>query len=539
MNHSDRPDIPSPLAIPRDTLALLGGPDAPPVVAGVSGGSDSVALALLLNDARLERAAPPLVLAHLHHGIRGAEADADLEFVHALAGRSGLPLESARVDVPAEARERKIGIELAARECRYEFLESVAEKTGARWVALAHTADDQLETVLHHLMRGAGIHGLAGMPVTRPLRPGCEARIIRPVLAFAKSELVEWLRARREPWRLDHTNLDLVHTRNRIRHRVVPALEEAWPAIREDVTDFARAMRETDDLLRSVALCWCDGHAGFAANAWSIPMLDFAKLDEPVSSYVIRELFARTLGDLLRIDETHVRMTMDLIASGSVGSSIDLPRGLIVCREYERIVFRKKVRKKGTGPFFEPQERVPFGDSEPSAPHKMTELSSMELRVPGTVEWGGWVIEAELLEGERIWRELEDLCGGGVGNPPGDPTERMRVFIRRLRQVDPEGIEYLDFDRVGTHALSVRGRAPGDRFTPLGAPGQTKLKDFLIRRKVPRAERDALPLVTAKGEIVVVATLGVADTVALTERTTHVLKLTAASSSGISQTPRE
>lgn len=509
-----------------DVVELLGGPRASPVVAAVSGGSDSVALALVLSTKRNAGDLPPLHLAHLNHKIRGKEAEHDECFVRKLADRLSLPLTAGETDVPAAARERRVSLETAARECRYEFLEGVARELGARWVLLGHTADDQLETVLANLMRGAGIHGLAGMPCSRPIAPESRVFILRPLLEYPRGELIHYLHALGEAYCTDHTNLDTTYTRNRVRHELIPALEESWPTIRDDVTDFARVMGELDGLLEGRAREWVKTHAE-AGNQGEVPLEEMNALEEPLLSYVIRRLIACTLGDLRRINEVHVKMIMELLAAGTTGASLDLPRRLVVRRGYGSLRFERGGRRT-------PESSGQAGASVTVVPPQVPQAAS--LAVPGRVCWGRWTFETAVLEGGQVWRELSELCGRSrireFDNPPREASERMRVFIRELRRIDPEAVEYLDFDRVADRDLVVRSRRPGDRFTPLGAPGQKKLKDFLIRRKVPRAERDHIPIIVAGDEMLVVVGLGVANGAALTPDTRRVLSIHAEQSSG-------
>ena len=508
--------------LPGDVPDLLRSPDDAPVLVAVSGGSDSVALVLVMFEARKGGAVPPLHLAHLNHGIRGEEARRDVDFVRDLARRLGLPLIAGETDVPATARDRCVSLEYAARECRYEFLAEAADDVGAHWVLLGHTADDQLETILHHLIRGTGIHGLAGMPRTRPLTPGSDVRILRPLIEHSRRDLVDMLDAIGQDYRTDHTNLDTTYTRNRIRHQLIPALEADWPDIRTDVTDFARVLGTLDGLLESRAHGWTRMHARRTRGVLEASLDEVNALDEPVASYVIRRLIAETLGDLRRIDKVHVTMVAEVAAAGSPGSSLDLPRGLTVRRGYDTISFEVG----------EPKVRPDASQARPRAvPEKPQPLTPVELAIPGETRWGRWTFYVSVLEGREIWRELEGLCGCRVFpellSPPDDAAGRMRAFIRLLREIDPEAVEYLDCDRVGGGRLTVRRREPGDRFTPLGAPGQKKLKDFLIRRKVPRAERDAVPLIVADDLILVVVGLGVSDAARLTDNTRRVLKITA------------
>jgi tRNA(Ile)-lysidine synthase len=202
------------------------------VVAAVSGGPDSVALLRALLAARPAAAPFPVVVAHLNHGLRGAESDADEDFVAGLcagltaAGVPGLTAVRARLDVAALARAEGANLEAAARRARYAWLTEAARTAGARWVATGHTADDQAETVLHRLLRGAGLQGLRGIAARRELAPG--VGLVRPLLAVTRAEVLAYLRELGQPFRTDSTNTDLKRMRNRIRHELLPLLARRY-----------------------------------------------------------------------------------------------------------------------------------------------------------------------------------------------------------------------------------------------------------------------------------------------------------------------
>lgn len=197
------------------------------VVVAVSGGADSVALLAAL--CRLKKAGPGVIVpAHFHHGLRAAEADADEQFVRQLCERLGLSLVVGRGDVAGRAERQGDGVEAAAREARYAFLLQTARQHGARCVATAHTADDQAETILHHILRGTGIAGLSGMPAARPL--GGDVTLVRPLLAVRRAEVEAYLSERNLDYCEDSTNRDVRYTRNRIRHELMPRLESDYNA---------------------------------------------------------------------------------------------------------------------------------------------------------------------------------------------------------------------------------------------------------------------------------------------------------------------
>ncbi len=194
------------------------------VLVAVSGGPDSVALLRGLNRLSKDQGAPGrLVVAHFNHRLR-PDADTDEAFVRELAGRRGLTCEAARAE-PADLDLRE-GLEAASREARYRFLKETAERLGARYVATGHTADDQVETILHHILRGAGLAGLAGMPRARPL--GLAVTLIRPLLGMRRGDVEAYLAQLGQGCCRDATNLSPEHTRNRIRHELLPFLVERF-----------------------------------------------------------------------------------------------------------------------------------------------------------------------------------------------------------------------------------------------------------------------------------------------------------------------
>jgi tRNA(Ile)-lysidine synthase len=201
-----------------------------PVVVAVSGGPDSVALTRTLLDLHSHLRLQPLILAHLNHQLRGAESDADESFVEVMSrglleeGIGDVRFISQREDVRKQALDAKDNLEKVAREARYAWLAQVARNADARWIATGHTANDQAETVLHRLLRGAGLKGLRGIAERRPLEEGVS--LIRPMLAVTRAEVREYLRIKGQAFRQDSSNFDRRLTRNRIRHELLPYLEK-------------------------------------------------------------------------------------------------------------------------------------------------------------------------------------------------------------------------------------------------------------------------------------------------------------------------
>ena len=208
----------------------------------VSGGADSVALLVAMADARAETG---IVLSaiHVHHGLRGAEADGDAEFVAQIAKRLDVPLCTRRGDVAAFAAERGQGIEEAARALRYQSFQELLAAHEVDAVATAHTLDDQAETVLMKMLRGAWTEGLGGIAPVVTMKGGC---ILRPLLEVTRAEVVAYLEGRGQPWREDGTNQELTFTRNRVRHTLLPQLREFQPRIAEQLSRMAAVARDEE-----------------------------------------------------------------------------------------------------------------------------------------------------------------------------------------------------------------------------------------------------------------------------------------------------
>lgn len=430
------------------------------VVAAVSGGSDSVALTLVLRDLAARGEVVLAAIAHLNHHIRGAEADADAAFCRALADRLGVPVVIGDADVPAEAREHGVSLEVAGRFARQRFFREAIESVRADRVAVAHTRDDQAETVVLRLTRGAGTSGLGAMAPRRD-------RVVRPLLDITRAALQDFLRASNQPWREDATNADRTIPRNLVRHEVMPHLRAINAQADAALARAAELLRGDEEFLETLA------NAAFMRSVEAsdgepikIVIAEFLKLPQALARRVTRYALetanpSRTYG----LEE--VDAAVERFRAGDVLVSSGAP----------------KVRG------------LPAVDS-----------IELRLNVPGTVEAprGGWTVTAE-----------------GPMTPSGDP----RKMLPSGATASPLQVT-VDAGGIGSH-LIVRYRRPGDRLHPLGAPGRKKVQDVLVDRKVPRDDRDSVPIVTTEtGDIVWVAGHVLADGFRVTPLTTSVVVLT-------------
>lgn len=226
------------------------------VVVGLSGGPDSVFLLYALHTLQ-PRMGFTLRAVHVHHGIRGAEADRDEMFSEKLCAKLDIPFQAVHVAAPAYATQHGLSLEEAARILRYEALEAARQQltqAPAAWIAVAHHLDDQAETVLHNLVRGAGLRGLAGMENRRN-------HVIRPLLSIKREDILKWLKQNDIPYVTDSTNADPHYTRNRIRSTVLPELREINPEASAHIAHSAALLREADAYFHALALQYVDAHA--------------------------------------------------------------------------------------------------------------------------------------------------------------------------------------------------------------------------------------------------------------------------------------
>ena len=306
------------------------------VLCGLSGGADSVSLLLCLHELGYDVCA-----CHLNHGLRGAQADADEAFCRDLCRRLAIPFVSQCCDANEAAKRTRQSVETAARELRYKFFAESAEKCGADRIATAHTADDNLETMLFHLIRGTGAAGLAGIPPVR-------GNIIRPLILTERKQLIAYLDAHDQPWCTDATNLDDSCTRNRIRHHVIPALRDIEPQAARHAAQAAALLRQDDACLDAMAQV-TDGR---------IEAETLAQMPDAIASRAVRNLLTHAGVPMGEIGNKHITAVMHL-AKKSKGS-VSLPGKTCAVLERGALTVRKKEDR--TAAVGLPAERtVPFG----------------------------------------------------------------------------------------------------------------------------------------------------------------------------------
>lgn len=317
------------------------------VMLGVSGGADSMALLHCVHNlaARRDTRWRPHV-AHLNHGLRGPAGDADAEFVGRAATHRRLPFVTERVDVREFAAAHDLTIEEAARACRYAFLARAAASADAAVVAVAHHADDQAETILHHILRGSGLRGLAGMPAIRPLDATGTLRLARPLLYFRRVMLGDYLRAVDVAWCADAANIDEAHTRNRIRHRLLPMIEQQInPRVVDALLRMGEQARASSELIESMAASLLTGPRVRCrddvdgARLLLVPATDLAASPRIVQGQAVRQALRKLGVGLGEIGYERIAAVLTMLAAGRGGRRIQLPGGAWVTRRGKNVVF--------------------------------------------------------------------------------------------------------------------------------------------------------------------------------------------------------
>jgi len=442
------------------------------VLVAVSGGPDSVALLHLLNSLRDELQLD-LEVAHLQHGIRGRESEDDARFVAGLANDLRLPFHLKVVNIPAmKAAAAKGNVEQLARQERYRFFTEMAEGRKLNKIATGHTLDDQAETVLMWLLRGCGMKGLGGISPLRCLDNESDSavRLIRPLLAISKTEILEYLREAELPYRNDGTNKDAALLRNWIRLELLPEIaEKIGSGFQRRLGSQADLLRDEDDLLDRIARATLET----VRAPGGLDRAAFVKQENGLQRRMLRLWIAESRGHLRGLDYDHVEDLIDLIARGKPQSRLSIPGGWELVNEYKIVRLYKGARGRRSQPAY--SYRLSIGH---------------ELNIP----------EAGL--------KFE--------------TQRTAISSNAGRLTDGNSSAVFDAALLPGE-LAVRNFQPGDRFQPLGMRGHKKVKDLFIEQKVPLSVRSVLPLLLSGDEILWIPGYGRSEIAKVGPRTREVL----------------
>lgn len=405
------------------------------IVVGLSGGADSVSLLLLLQSAAQGRGLE-LTAVHVHHGIRGAEADRDAAFAKQLCEQYKIAFRCERVDIPALAAAQGWTLEEAGRKERYRIFEEIRQEVGASWIAVAHQKQDQAETMLFHLVRGSSLRGMGGI---RPV----SGRIIRPLLDTDRTELEQWLRSKEISWCEDSTNRELDASRNVLRLSIIPQLRQLQPDLEGVLSQEAALFAEAADYLNSQAEAEFQAQQSQATAGQKTADQQKTEISLSVSRLqdlhpaLRREVLYRALweaaGAKKDLTAHHVELLLGLCSLQS-GRRLMLPYEVEVEREYDRLYFRRRM-------------------SEEENPDRCERKIQADIRI---------------LDGAEARKIAENDC--------------TKCF------------DYANIEEIPM----FRHKRPGDRIILYADGRGKKLQDFLTDRKIPARKRDQL-LVLASG----------------------------------------
>jgi tRNA(Ile)-lysidine synthase len=416
------------------------------VLVGLSGGPDSVCLLSVLHSIR-ERFTLQISAAYIDHGLRPHETGKEIEFCRNLCERLNVPFYTKAIDVKSYAEDRKMNMQEAARQLRYGAFEAISHDIGAGKIALGHTADDQAETLLMRLFRGSGPTGLSGIPPVKK-------NVIRPLIETGRGEIEKFLEDEKTEYITDSSNLKKNYLRNRIRLSFVPMLREYNPDIIETLSRTAAIFRDEEryfEIIATKALMKLISRKTDSRIELFLAPLEI--MDKAIMRRVLRRVIDETKG-LRGISFIHIEDIIDLIKSGGSGDRIYLPKGIRVIKEYSVLILTSETPVK---------------------------LGTYSLTVPGEV----------------ILKEAGILIKSSLTTAHELQTQGLNKELRTASGV-------FDADKL-KYPLTVRPRKDGDFFYPAGFGRRKKIQDFFVDEKVPRDERDRVPLLVSGNDIIWVA----------------------------------
>lgn len=418
----------------------------------VSGGSDSMAMLHLLSAGAGKRKWE-IGVAHLDHGLRGSESRQDAAFVRRAAKAYGWPAHIRRQDVEALACERGESVEMTARGCRHDWFESLAKRHHYTHWVLAHTRDDQAETLLLRLLRGAGIEGLQAMAPVSQLR---HQWVVRPFLDCPKEQLQEYLKERQLSWREDISNADWGYARNRVRHQLVPLLQSYNPRIQETLARTAQLLRQdygiiSDTVTADFKACLPAKAPPHKQNQAALNLRAWRQLPQARQRHVIHRWLLSCLNpEDVTFDA--VQRVQHLCRATKGTQRVSLPGNQVALREYDLLLFL----------------------SEPH-PQSVDIETILEAGNTDAKEWG---VQIQITTA----RGYQQVREAGIANYPAEAYISAAIV--------PEG------------SLRIRSWQPGDRMIPYGCQGSRKVQDIFTDAKIPGPQRHSIPLFVSQGRIV-------------------------------------
>lgn len=450
------------------------------ILAGVSGGADSVCLLYVLSRYR-EQVPFELMAVHVEHGIRGEESLADAEFTQELCRRQKVQCQVVQTPVQQIAGERGISVEEAGRQERYRIFEEVCSKWQGDRIAVAHNQNDQAETMLWNLVRGSGLKGLGGI---RPVR----GTVIRPLLFTSRTEIEQILTDAGISWRTDSTNLTEDYTRNRIRHTILPQMEQGLnTGAVQHIAEAAQKLQQVQAFLERMTE-QAAGDALYQENDSVVLLLEpYQKTDKLLQMELLKRAVTMLQKErgLKDIGSVHLEMLRELTLQ-DCGKECHLPGKIRAVREAGILRLQKRTKTEQT----EQKESRKAGSLDPKL--------YCELPVNGETQAAGWKIKTSLL-----------------ANDPSMIQEILR---------ENKYTKWLNYDIINSNVL-LRTRQSGDYLIIDAAGGQKKVKDYFIDHKIPREKRDQILLLADGSHILWIVGYRISEAAKVTEETKRIFKI--------------
>jgi tRNA(Ile)-lysidine synthase len=420
------------------------------VVIGLSGGADSVCLLRVLKELE-EEFGLKIIAVHINHCLRGNESDSDEHFVEELCQKWGIQFKTFKINVEAFAAYNAISLEEAGRELRYKIFNQVIHETGYKYIAVAHQREDQAETIMLNILRGAGMDGLCGMNIK-------QGNIIRPLLNISREQITTYLKENGILWRTDSSNLENQYTRNRIRNMLFPMIHKTFgvdPV--NQLVKLSEIARQEHEYMEKVAeKAFNEVSLSFSNNKLEISLPRFRNLPDAIAKRIIRMAWERINKSRKNLLQVHVNQIMSLYKKGTSGKKVVLPKDFEVRLSYDKIIFSKK----------ETEKHEPF---------------ACRVNIDGdtVAEVTNGVLKSRVMPADEAFKcyGTPDIIG------------------------EKNNVQLFDYDKLND-GLILRNRRNGDRIRPYGAKGEKKLKDYFIDAKIPREERSKIPLVALDNKIV-------------------------------------
>jgi len=437
------------------------------VLVALSGGPDSVCLLNILYNLKAELNIE-IGAAHLNHLLRDKDAFEDEEYVKTLCKSLDIPCFVKRVDINKYSKDKKMSSEMAGRDARYNFFDDIVKDEGYTKIATAHNANDQAETILFRLMRGSGIEGLCGIKVRRD-------KIIRPILCLSRKEVEEYIEINNLKPRIDKTNFEKIYNRNKIRLDMIPYIKENF---NEDIIQTLNRMsvllQKDNEFIENSARSFYEKHCIEQSDYFIIKKEMFDN-KEAVVTRVIRYALTNFSKTHYDFEMKHIYEICNLAKNNS-GKAIDLPNKIYAENIYGDIYIKERIN-----------------------------INNIDVKQE-------IVVNKNEINGKKIFFNDENIEFSVLKNDSNLDLNQNNF------------IKYFDFDKIND-SISLRKRKNGDKIIPLGMKGSKKIKDLFIDMKVPKEERDCIPLLCFDENISWIVGIRVSEEYKITNKTKNILRV--------------